>query len=190
MTPGFWLVPPGGEMAGPSLGAGNRKRVGQHYLRKAPWTFDVGWKSSFFFFNSKKFFFCLFRAASMAYGSSQDRGWIRAVAIGLRHSHSNAGSKPLSVTYTTAHGNARCLTHRARPGIEPASSWILVMSVTAEPWQELPPASYLILQILYKKRCSCICTLLLHLCKFYYARHARKRLYAAGYTKVFGFLWA
>ena len=26
----------------------------------------------------------------------------------------------MSVTYTTAHSNARSLTHRARPGIEPA----------------------------------------------------------------------
>ena len=31
-----------------------------------------------------------------------------------------------SVTYTTAHSNARSLTHGARPGIEPATSWFLV----------------------------------------------------------------
>ena len=31
----------------------------------------------------------------------------------------------MSVTYTTAHGNTRFLTHRLRPGIEPKSSWIL-----------------------------------------------------------------
>ena len=31
-----------------------------------------------------------------------------------------------SVNYTTAHGNIRSLTHWARPGIEPASSWVLV----------------------------------------------------------------
>ena len=30
------------------------------------------------------------------------------------------------VTYTTAHSNAGSLTHGARPGMEPASSWILV----------------------------------------------------------------
>ena len=42
-----------------------------------------------------------------------------------------------SLTYTTAHGNARCLTHRARPGIEPTSSWILVGFVTAKPRREL-----------------------------------------------------
>ena len=31
-----------------------------------------------------------------------------------------------SATYTTAHGNARSLTHLARPGIELMSSWIVV----------------------------------------------------------------
>ena len=30
----------------------------------------------------------------------------------------------MSATYTTAHGNARSLTHLGRPGIEPASSWM------------------------------------------------------------------
>jgi len=29
-----------------------------------------------------------------------------------------------STTYTTAHRNARSLTHGARPGMEPKSSWI------------------------------------------------------------------
>ena len=33
----------------------------------------------------------LFRAAYVAYGSSQARGWIGAPASGLRHSHRNAG---------------------------------------------------------------------------------------------------
>ena len=38
-------------------------------------------------------YFCLFRAAPTAYGGSQARGPIGAVAAGLRHSHSNVGSK-------------------------------------------------------------------------------------------------
>ena len=44
----------------------------------------------------------------------------------------------VSATYTTAHGNTRSLTHLARPGIEPVSSWILVRLITAEPQRELP----------------------------------------------------
>ena len=39
------------------------------------------------------FVFCLFRAASTAYGGCQARGLIGTVATGLRHSHSNVGSK-------------------------------------------------------------------------------------------------
>jgi len=74
------------------------------------------------------FCFCLFRATPEAHGGSQARGRIAAVAIGLRHSYSSMGSKPC-LTCTTAHSNARSLTHWARPGIEPESSWILVRSV-------------------------------------------------------------
>ena len=43
-------------------------------------------------------FFCwpfvFFRAAPMAYGCSQARGWIGATAAGLYYSHSNARSEP------------------------------------------------------------------------------------------------
>ena len=67
------------------------------------------------------FCFCLFRAAPMAYGSSQPRGGIGAAAASLHHSHSNAES----------------LTHWARPGIKPESSRILVGIVTAEPQWDL-----------------------------------------------------
>ena len=40
------------------------------------------------------FLFCLYRAALAAYGGSQARGRIRAVAAGLCHSHSNARLEP------------------------------------------------------------------------------------------------
>ena len=45
-------------------------------------------------------------------------------------------SQATSVTYTTGHGTTRSLTHWASPGIEPASSWMLVMMGT-ESWWEL-----------------------------------------------------
>ena len=60
----------------------------------------------------------LIRATPAAYGSSQARGQIGAVAACLHHNCSNAGS----------------LTHWVRPGIEPLPSWILVRCFTAEPW--------------------------------------------------------
>ena len=47
--------------------------------------------------NSKDFFFFfaffLFRATPSAYGGSQAKGLIGAVAAGLHHSHSNVGSE-------------------------------------------------------------------------------------------------
>ena len=62
--------------------------------------------------------FFFFRATLMAHGSSQARGSIAAAAAGQSRSHQiQAGP----ATYTTAHGNAGSLTHRARPGIKPVS---------------------------------------------------------------------
>ena len=49
---------------------------------------------SVFVFGFLVFVFLLFRAAPTACGGSQARGLIGAVAAGLRHSHSNARSKP------------------------------------------------------------------------------------------------
>jgi len=40
------------------------------------------------------------------------------------------GIQAMSLTYTTAHDNSGSLTHRARAGIKPTSSWILVRFVT------------------------------------------------------------
>ena len=40
------------------------------------------------------FYFLLFKAAPAAYGNSQARGQIGAVAASLCHSHSNARSEP------------------------------------------------------------------------------------------------
>ena len=89
--------------------------------------------------------FYFFRAGPMAYGGPQARGRIRAVTTSLHHNHSNDKSKlRLWFIYTTAHSNARSLTHWAKPGIIPASSWILVRFLSAEPQWEL-------LNIFFKK---------------------------------------
>ena len=79
------------------------------------------------------FFFWLFRAAQAAYGGSQARGRIGAAAVGLHR------IQAVSVTYTTAHGNAGSPIHRARPRIDSASSWILVRFIAAVPQWGLPP---------------------------------------------------
>ena len=74
------------------------------------------------------FFFCLFRAAPAACGSSQARGQIWAIAT---------ATAMQNLTQTTAHTNARSLIQWVKPGIEPASSWVLVRFVTSKPQQEL-----------------------------------------------------
>ena len=90
---------------------------------------------------SFRLFVCLFRAAQAASGSSQAKGLIRAADAGLCHSHSNLGS----------------LTHWLRAGIKPASSWIQVGLVAAEPRREL-------LVLINLKRPFSLCYL--HICKF------------------------
>ena len=79
-------------------------------------------------------FIYLFRAAPMAYESSQARGRIRSAAANLQHSHSNSNSssEPCLWPYATAQGNAGWVTYWAKPGMEPVSSWILVGFLT--PW--------------------------------------------------------
>ena len=76
----------------------------------------------------------LFRAACVAYGSSQGR-----VELELQmpaYNTDTARQNPRHVC-NLAHGNTGSLTHRARPGIEPVSSWILVRFVTTEPQWKL-----------------------------------------------------
>ena len=62
-----------------------------------PWIFQgVKWRWHFFPFIYLFIFFvfCLFRAASVAYGSSQARSQVRAVANSICHSHRNVESEP------------------------------------------------------------------------------------------------
>jgi len=83
------------------------------------------------------FCFLLFSAIPEAYGGSQARGLIVIGATAASHRHSHSQIQASSVTYTTAHGNTRSLTHWARPGIKPATSWFLVRFISAMPRQEL-----------------------------------------------------
>ena len=49
--------------------------------------------SFFVSYNLYYYSFCLFRVTPAAYGGAQGRGWIGAIAAGLGHNHSNAGSE-------------------------------------------------------------------------------------------------
>ena len=55
----------------------------------------------------------------------------------------------VSVTYTTAHSNARSLTLWAGPGIEPISSWILVRFLTCWATIRITPFFFSFLSILF-----------------------------------------
>ena len=74
------------------------------------------------------FFFLLFMAVPTVYGSSHagGQGSNRSYSCWPMPQPQQWRIQAVSVTYTPAHSNARSLTHWARPGIEPASSWILV----------------------------------------------------------------
>ena len=84
----------------------------------------LGWSLNAFIY---LFIFCLFRAASVAYGRSQARGWIGAVAAGHSHRHSNVGSAACT---DEAHGNARSLM------LKEAKDWTCVVVDTS--WVRYP----------------------------------------------------
>ena len=88
----------------------------------------------------------------MAYGSSQARGRIRAIAACLHHSHSNTRSELCLWPTPQLMATPDLVTCWARPGIEPASSWMLVRFVSAEPrWKLSPcPASFFFFFLLFR----------------------------------------
>jgi len=79
-----------------------------------------------------QFIFCFLGLHLVAYASSQARGRIRAVAAGLHHSQAT-GEPSHACDLHHSSWNAGSPAHRARPGIEPPSSWILVGFVSAVP---------------------------------------------------------
>ena len=82
-------------------------------------------------------FFCFFRAAPMAYRSSQARGQIGATAAGLHHSHSNMGCE--QHLWPTHSSWQRWICNPLSKATD-RTTWILmilVRFVTAEPWWEL-----------------------------------------------------
>ena len=90
------------------------------------------------------FFFLLFRATLAAYGGSQARGLIGATAA----TATGATATPFKISATsanctTAHGNARSLIHRARPGIEATPSWFVVRFISTVPRWELRISEHL-----------------------------------------------
>ena len=99
------------------------------------------WSSSFSFFSFVflfVFFFLVFLGPHPRHMEVPRLGVESELQL-LTYTTATAIRDPsMSATYTIAHSNAGSLAHWAGPGIEPASSWILVRFITAEPWWELP----------------------------------------------------
>ena len=87
-------------------------------------TSTATWATAVRFF----FFFILFRAAPIAYGSSQARGQMGAAAASLCYSHSDTRSKWQLWPSLQVYSKARSLTHWVRLALKPASSRTLVSS--------------------------------------------------------------
>ena len=90
--------------------------------------------------------FCLLRLSRVpptAYGSSQARGQIGAIAASLHHSHSNTRSKLHLQPMLQLIPMPDPWMHWASPGIKPVSSWILVRFITTEPLSEFPNMGFL-----------------------------------------------
>ena len=85
-------------------------------MRRDPSKEDIIYFSSFFFSP-------LFIAAPEAYGSSQVWGRVRATAASLYHADTEMQDLSRICDLRSSLGQCRSLTHWARPGIEPASSW-------------------------------------------------------------------
>ena len=97
--------------------------------------------SLFFFFF---LFFGLFRAIPMAYEGSQARGLIGATVAGL-HQSPTATQVPSCICNLHHSSRQHWILNPlswARPGIEPASSWILVRLISSEPRWELLKGSF------------------------------------------------
>ena len=82
------------------------------------------------------FFFIFSNATPKAYGGAKARG-LRSCSCWPIPEPQQRGIWAMSVTCTTAHGDARSSTHWARPGVEPPTSWFLVRFISDVPQQEL-----------------------------------------------------
>ena len=73
------------------------------------------------------FFFCLFRASSAAYGNSQARGRIVAVAASLHHSHGHSHTRSKPCLWPTS----QLMACRILNPLSKARDWILILMDTS-----------------------------------------------------------
>ena len=99
------------------------------------------------------FFFPLFRATTGSIWRFQGQGSNWSYSCRPTPQPQKHKFRAASATHTTAHSNARSLTHWAIPGIKPATSWFLVGIISAVPWWKFhlcPFFNHVFLVELYK----------------------------------------
>ena len=99
------------------------------YVRKWLVIFTLPLNGNFFFF-----FFCLFRAAPIAYGSSQARGKIGAIAVALPTATAMPDSSHICDLYHSL-GQHQILNSLSKGRDQTCVSWVLVGFVTTAPSQ-------------------------------------------------------
>ena len=86
----------------------------------------------FFFFSLFYFFIFCFFLGLHPWNMEVPRLGVDCWPMPLPQPH-QCQIRAVPVTYTTVHGNAGSLTHGARAGIKPATSWFLVGVISAAP---------------------------------------------------------
>ena len=105
------------------------------FLRNCPTIFQSDWtiflphrKWEFIFLFFILFFLCVFLGPHPRH--------MEGPRLGFKSEPQQCQIQAASATYTTAQGKAGSLTHWARLGIEPKTSWFLVGFVSVAPWRE------------------------------------------------------
>ena len=96
-------------------------------------------KVIFFFF----FFFFAFQGHTRSIWKFPDQGSNPSYSCWPTPQPQQCVIQAKFATYNTAPRNAGSLTHRERPGIKPASSWILARFVSTAPQRVLPQPKFL-----------------------------------------------
>ena len=97
--------------------------LGAHIYSLAHLTYDRCSAMFFCLFVYLFLYFCLFRDTPVAYGGSQTN---QSCSCWPMPQPQQCQIWAVSATYTTARSNTGSLTHWARTGIEPITSWFLV----------------------------------------------------------------
>ena len=131
-----------------------------HYNKYNPGSFQRNWKLKFrkpYTYENlcKQFALYLYNPLLILFNKMEKFQFLRLTQANITTFSQKLMPQPqprriwaASATYTTAHSNTGSLTHGARPGIEPVSSWMLVRFTNSWATMGTPPAYFLWIQLL------------------------------------------